>query len=99
MSNSIKRFAAGIDLKRWCIGLQVHDMRRRIGYIIAEINILPLTFYLRFGDGTKKLHCMYCRKYLGKVDPSENGAFYCMECYMRNRKEGGEEDGGKEREC
>jgi hypothetical protein len=87
MDDSLKRFAAGIDLKRWCVGLQIHDVRRRYGYVIVEVNILPLTFYLRFGDGTKKLYCMFCGKYLCKVDPSESETASCMDCYKSNREE------------
>ncbi|MCR8980912.1 hypothetical protein [Brevibacillus laterosporus] len=33
------------------VGVQIHDLRDSYGYVITEINILPLTFLLRFGDG------------------------------------------------
>ncbi|MBG9772404.1 hypothetical protein [Brevibacillus laterosporus] len=49
--NNWKRFVAGVNWRNWCIGLQIHDVRDKYGYVITEINILPLTFLLRFGDG------------------------------------------------
>lgn len=88
MAEPLKRFAAGIDWTRWCIGLQIHDVRRKYGFVIAEINIMPLKFFLRFGDGMKKLHCMYCGKFLCKIDPSESELASCMDCYRRNREDG-----------
>ncbi|MCR8994495.1 hypothetical protein [Brevibacillus laterosporus] len=50
-ANNWKRFASGVNWRSWCIGVQIHDLRDSYGYVITEINLLPLTFLLRFGDG------------------------------------------------
>jgi len=79
-----KKFAAGFNTTRWCVGLQIHDWRQKRGYGVIEVNILPLTFYFRFGNGLKKLYCQYCESYIGDVNPEESESVSCMDCYRHD---------------
>jgi hypothetical protein len=47
----MRRFVAGIDWTNWRIGIAFHDTK--IGKI-AEINVLPITFYYRYTDAKEE---------------------------------------------
>ncbi|MDR7318889.1 hypothetical protein J2X83_005214 [Brevibacillus nitrificans] len=76
-----KRLVGGINWSRWCIGLQVHDLRQSHGWVIAELNLLPLQILMRFGDGTKRLKCISCGKKLDRVSADESNVAKCLDCY------------------
>ncbi|QOS97574.1 hypothetical protein JNUCC42_13340 [Brevibacterium sp. JNUCC-42] len=79
--NNWKRFVAGVNWRSWCIGLQIHDFREECGCILIEINLLPVLFLLRLGDGTKLLRCTRCKKVLDRVNVDEDYAAKCLDCY------------------
>lgn len=90
-----RQFAAGFNVSRWCIGLQIHDYRHRYGYGVIEVNLLPLSFYFRFGNGMKRLHCQLCDAFICEVDPDESESATCMQCYEELRAERAERDASK----
>ncbi|PPA85928.1 hypothetical protein C4A76_14885 [Brevibacillus laterosporus] len=79
--NNWKKFVVGVNWRSWCIGLQIHDLRDSYGYVITEINLLPLTLLIRFGDGTKRLKCIKCKKVLDRVNVDESEEVKCLDCY------------------